>query len=443
MLNYIVIIGLVGAVILLLGSTIFSSLAFSEISLDRSGSIDVVSDSSGIIGLDVTDSVTTSVSRCSVDSNALVVNASRQDDVDTTRDVIVKETVNIDIDTDGSVKISSGAELFGDIDPGGCVVVGSDGYVDSDIDASSGGSITLRSNAEVNGNLDTSSSLVVASGGIVRGDVNSGGDVTMNGKTIDGDIDTGGSLTVGANSLLNGAISAGGEVVVESGGTVKGDVDATGDVTIKGDTVEGDIDTDGSVTIGSESTVEGGVEAGGDVDVMGTVEGDIETEGGVAVTSGGQVNGDVDAGTCIKVTSDSQIDGDASATSIEGAAYITGDAEAGDGDASCNIGGSSATGSSAGDQGDVEIPQQRLLTVTNNLEVNLQVTITLVDASDGNLVLTSTGDTASSVDFELSPGEKQQVDIKSSSDPGNDISIEIVGKAPEITGTLTRSIQVA
>ena len=87
--------------------------------------------------------------------------------------------------------------------------------------------------------------------------VNFGGSITVNVTGPIGNLDAAGSVNC---EEVKGNVEASGSVTVK--GNVGGDVDTSGSVTVHGD-VSGDIDTSGSVTVGGNAL--GSIDAGGSV----------------------------------------------------------------------------------------------------------------------------------------------------------------------------------
>ena len=145
--------------------------------------------------------------------------------------------------------------------------------------------------------------LEIINGGVLIGEAEADGDIDINtgGATYDGDVhmlDNGNTVVLDDGANINGdVIAETGGVDLDAGTSIDGEVDAEGDVDVSSySLIEEGIVTTGNVDLSSDVTVGDKIEAEGDISVSGgsTVEGDIEsTDSGSITTTSGTVLGAV------------------------------------------------------------------------------------------------------------------------------------------------------
>lgn len=149
-----------------------------------------------------------------------------------------KVSINGNLNATGSVNISSGSRITGNI---------------------SGTVITTSSSTTITGNVNAASKFTLGSGGMVVGSVTAPTfDMLSSNSTVNGDITATSAFTMGSGNNVVGNVKTGSFDMQASGSKVKGNVDASVKTTIaSGNTVEGNLDTGDLLMRASNALVTG------------------------------------------------------------------------------------------------------------------------------------------------------------------------------------------
>ena len=308
--------------------------------------------------------------------------------------------------------------------------------------------------------IDLPSSVPVGGGGGGNGGVDCS--VTNDTRVVHsqylGDIHTSHGVLIESGAGVGGSIDADGCVVVESGGRALDDVSAGGDVRLQpGAQIDGDVEADQNVTLGSGSRILGDVDAGGYVTLApgAQIDGDVtvDAQDHVSLAPGARILGDV----VVRGNGDggdghhsggNYGDGHHQGDGSDGSQCQTTDDGRGRwdgwnrGDQSWNWWGSSGdghgndhqtttdcSGDSGGDQGGDSggsTGPVTLATLTNHFGQSATVTVTLSDVQDGTLY--AGGQSGSTVQVNLAPGQSTAIDIVPSTSGGSDVEFQVVGE---------------
>jgi flagellin-like protein len=178
---------------------------------------------------------------------------------------------------DGDVDLTRGSTVYGNII----------GKGDSDITAVNG--------SKIEGRVETTGAVNVKTGSsvgdeIVSGTDGSGGDVDVIDGRVEGSIETvgDGDATIDGASTVLGGVDATGAVNVKTNSSVGGDI-ASGTDGSDGDVQVSSSDVDGDITANGDGTV--------DIDEVSTVSGDVTSTAGVDVQTNSEVGGGLLSGT--------------------------------------------------------------------------------------------------------------------------------------------------